>query len=105
MLEVDEDEVEIIDEYLGDMIEKIIVNYEYDINFDDDYEEILRHIYRSLVRAWFKEEPSLKAFEEKLKKTRRRYPRKLEIVLSYLVSTYLQKRQRAYPRFSRENDR
>lgn len=105
MLNVDEDEaIELIDEYLGDIIEKVVVNYEYDINFDDDYEDILKHIYKNLVKAWFKDEPSLKVFEDKLRKTRRRHPRKLEIVLSYLVSTYVQKRQRAYPRF-RENDR
>ena len=99
VLTVDEEELEILDRYLGDVVEKVVVNHGYNIDFDDDYEDVLEHIYKNIVSNWFKTRPSPRVLEEKLRYVRRRHPRKLEILISYLVSTYVQNKKMYYPRY------
>ena len=78
----------IADKYLGDLIESIVYKYGYNVDLEDEYDELLSYITRRLVRAWFGgEKPSPKKFEAALRNARRRR-RHLEVLLSYLISRY-----------------
>ena len=83
------DVIEILDYYIGDLIEKIIVEKDYPVDLEEEYEDLLNYIYRKLAAAWFgSRTPSPGEFEEKLRYIKRRYRRRLEILLSYLISRY-----------------
>jgi hypothetical protein len=78
----------LLDRYLGDYIENVVYKYGYNVDLDDEYEALLKYIYRKLVRAWFKgREPSPSELESTLRSVLRKR-RQLEIVLSYLVSRF-----------------
>ncbi|KSW11926.1 hypothetical protein CF15_03790 [Pyrodictium occultum] len=78
----------LIDKYLGEIIEHVVYKYHYNVDLEDEYESLLRYIYRRLVKAWFKGRGvSLKEFEAALQNARKKR-RQLEILLSYLVSRY-----------------
>ncbi len=83
-----EEALMIIDKYIGDLIERIIHKYRYNVDLDEEYEELLRFIYRKLVRAWFNSRrPDIDELERALREAKRRR-RQLEVLLSYLISRY-----------------
>jgi hypothetical protein len=83
-----EEALMILEKYLGDMIENIVYKYNYNVDLEDEYEELLRFIYRRLVRAWFGgRSPQPLELEAALRSARRKR-RQLEILLSYLISRY-----------------
>ncbi|MET1101245.1 MAG: hypothetical protein ABWW69_02025 [Pyrodictiaceae archaeon] len=93
---MDEEALSILDHYLGDLLEKIVYEYRYNVDLEDEYEQLLKYIYRRLVRAWFDgKEPPIDMLEEKLKRARRSR-KQLEILLSYLVSRFAARHGRVY---------
>ncbi len=95
---MDEDILMLIDKYLGDIIERIVYKYQYNVDLEDEYEQLLKFIYRRLVKAWFKgRDVSYEEFEEALRNARRKR-RQLEILLSYLISRYAARRGAIYIR-------
>lgn len=81
--------IDLLEYYYGDIIEKLIVENNYPVDLDDDYDYLLRYIYKTLVRIWFKgKEPSPSEFERKLRSVRERSATKLHILLSYIISRY-----------------
>ncbi len=81
--------LDLLEYYYGDLIEKIIIENNYPIDLDDDYDYLIRFIYKSLVRAWYNgKEPKPEEFEEKLRKVREKSYGKLNILLSYMISRY-----------------
>ncbi|ABM80769.1 hypothetical protein [Hyperthermus butylicus] len=83
-----EDLLMLIDKYLGDMIEHIVYKYRYNVDLEEEYEQLLKFIYRRLVRAWFRgKDVTYEEFEAALRSARRKR-RQLEILLSYLISRY-----------------
>lgn len=83
-----EETLMIIDKYFGDLIERIIHKYEYNVDLDEEYEELLKFIYKRLVRIWFNNrQPSVEELESVLREARRKR-RRLEVLLSYLISRY-----------------
>ncbi len=70
-----------------------MLDFGYDVDLGEDYVDLLEFIGRNLIRGWFKDRfPSKRELEEKLRKVRRYHMRKLEIVVSFLVSKYLEYR-------------
>ncbi len=87
---VNDEEYEILSRYLGDLLDDVIERYNYDVDIDEEYDELLNYIYRALIKAWFKgRRPSISRLEEKLREVRRREKKKLIILLSFYVSRYL----------------
>ncbi len=81
--------IELLEYYYGDLIEKIILEYNYQIDLDDDYDYLLRYVYKSLIKTWFNgKDPTPEEFESKLKRVRERFVKKLEILLSYVIARY-----------------
>ena len=81
--------IDLLEYYYEDLIESIIVENRYSIDLDDDYDYLLRYLYRSLVKAWFGgKEPGPEEFEAKLRRIRERFRTKLSILLSYIISRY-----------------
>ena len=82
--------MEIVDNIIGEIIEDVIVDNAYEIDFEEDYDNLLYYIYSKLSKAWFgNKTPGLKEFEHKLRAVKRTQRTKLQILLSYLVSRYL----------------
>jgi len=78
----------LLEKYLGDFIENIVYKYRYNVDLEDEYEDLLRFIYRRLLRAWFGgKRPGVLQLEAALRNARRRR-RQLEVLLSYLISRY-----------------
>ena len=99
---MEEDALMLIDKYLGDLIEEIVYKYRYNVDLEDEYEELLRYIYRRLSKAWFKGKNfTFEDLERALRNARRRR-KQLEIVLSYIISRYAAKNGAIYVR--REHD-
>jgi len=87
---LDEEEFEIMSKYLSDMLDDIVERYRYNVDLDEEYEELLEFIYRNIVRVWFRgRRPSPTELEAKLREIRRREKRKLSILLSYYISKYI----------------
>lgn len=87
---LDEEEYEVMSKYLSDMLDEIVEKYGYNIDLDEEYEDLLEFIYRNVVRVWFKgKRPSIIELENRLKEVRRREKRKLAILLSYYISKYI----------------
>jgi|GEM_PF-1032120 len=85
---MDEEALMLLEKYLGDLIESIVYKYRYNVDLEDEYEELLRFIYKRLVRAWFGgKRPTHLQFEAALRSARRKR-RQLEVLLSYLISRY-----------------
>jgi len=90
------DALDILDYYLGDDLEEIVEESgELPIDIEDEYEQLLKYIYRSIVKAWFKgQEPTKSQLKEKLEKYRSpRYYYRLKLLLSYLISRYVEIRK------------
>ena len=89
---MDEDiALEVISRYLGGMIDRIIEKNGFKLDIDDDYEELLLFIYDRLIKIWFKKyKPSEEEFEDRIKHLKRRRRAHLEVLLSYLISKYVQ---------------
>ncbi len=93
---MDEEALNILDHYLGDIIDRVVRKYRYNVDLDEEYLDLLRYIYRRLVRIWFDgRRPSPEELEEALRNARRSR-RMLEILLSFLVSRYAAKHGRVY---------
>lgn len=92
----DEDElIDVVDSYIGEMIERVVTKYGYDVDLAEEYYELLSYITRKLVKVWFNgRKPDTGELEAKLRYVRRKYPRRLNILLSYLVSRYIKARNR-----------
>jgi len=88
MSEASEEALLILDKYLGELIESIVYRHRYNVDLDDEYEELLKFIYKRLVKAWFGgRHPAPSELERSLRNARRRR-KQLEVLLSYLVSRY-----------------
>ncbi len=86
----DEDALMILDMYLGDIVTEVVKRYGYPVVLEEEYYDILMYIYRELVKTWFRgREPGLGELKERLKKARREKTQ-LEVLVSYLVSKYLE---------------
>ncbi len=84
--------LEILSKYLGDLIERIVEKFDYYIDLDEEYEELLEYIYSRIIKIWFKgREPTITELERKLKEVRRQKV-KLIILLSFFISRYEKKR-------------
>ncbi len=82
--------LEILSKYIGDIVTYIIEEDGYNIDIDEEYEDVLYFIYKRIERAWFKgKEPSLRELEKRLRLARRRQRIKLYNLISYLVSKYV----------------
>lgn len=96
--------VEIIDRYLGSIIERVIERNRFNVELEEEYENLLYHVYSRLVRLWFKgNEPTEDEFEEKIKYVKRKKRLQLEILLSYLISRYLRSRATLKVHSGRDN--
>jgi ribosomal protein L10 len=80
----------IVEFYLGDFIDDVILKYNYPLDFEDEYDTLLKFIYKTIVSVVFKgKDPSPEELEKKLKNFRKRHKDKLEVLISYLVSRYI----------------
>jgi len=87
---VNDEEYEVLSRYLGDLLDDVIERYNYDVDVDEEYDDLLNYIYRALIKAWFKgRRPSISRLEGRLREVRRREKKKLLILLSFYVSRYL----------------
>lgn len=87
------DPLELVDYYLGNMMERIIIESDYPIDLEEEYEDLLNYLYRRLSIAWFNTAtPDPVMFEEKLKEVKRKYRKRLSILLSYLISRYVSRK-------------
>ena len=94
---MDEEALNIIDYYLGDYIDRIVRKYGYNVDLEEEYPDLLRYIYRRLVKAWFNgRKPSPRELEEALKTAKSGRKKMLEVLLSYLVSRYAARHGRVY---------
>lgn len=92
-----DDLISIIDGYFGDIIERVVVDHGYDVDLNDEYYELLSYITRNLIRTWFRgKNPTLEEVEKKVRYIKTRYPRRLSMLLSYLISKYIRMRNRIY---------
>ncbi len=83
-----EEALMLLEKYLGSLIENIVYRYRYNVDLEDEYEELLRFIYKRLVKAWFGgQHPSPLQLEAALRNARRKR-KQLEVLLSYLISRY-----------------
>lgn len=81
--------LELISRYLGDIISHVVEEFDYGVDLEDEYDDVLYFIYRRLVRIWFNNrEPSPRELEATLRRVRRRHKTKLINLVSYLVSRY-----------------
>jgi hypothetical protein len=78
---------------LGDIIERLVDEKYPEIDLERDYIDILLFIHKRLLKIWFKgKEPSERKMSAKLRETRLRHPKRLEILVSYFLGKY-QKRK------------
>ncbi len=97
--------IELLEYYYGDLIEKLIVENNYPIDLDDDYDYLLKYIYKTIVRIWFKgKEPSPSEFEKKIRSVRERSSTKLSILISYILSRYVRLKGEEIVRRVRRDD-
>jgi hypothetical protein len=93
---LDEEVLNILDHYLGDIIDRVVRKYRYNVDLDEEYPELLRYIYRRLIKSWFNgRKPSLEELEAALRDARKN-KKMLEVLLSFLVSRYAAKHGRVY---------
>ncbi len=97
----EEELLPLLDRYLGDIIESIVHRYQYNVDLEDEYDELLSYLLRRLSRAWFGgRRPSARELEAALRRARRRR-RHLEVLLSFLISRYAARKGEVYmPRSS-----
>jgi len=80
----------IVEFYLGDFIDEVVMKYGYPLDFEEEYDLLLKYIYKSIVKAFFSgQEPTPEGLEKKLKNLRRSHRAKLEVLLSYLVAKFV----------------
>ncbi|AFH42987.1 hypothetical protein IOK49_05160 [Fervidicoccus fontis] len=85
--------IDILDYYIGGLVDRIVMKGYYDIDLDREYDHLMWYIYEKLVVILFKgKEPTREEFEEKMKKIRRRDADKLKVLISYLISKYMKMR-------------
>lgn len=81
--------IEVIEYHFGDIIERIIMTHNYPVDLDEDYDHLMRFIYRTIKRTWFRNrEPTPKELEERILHVKKKYKDKLMIMLSYIVARY-----------------
>ncbi len=81
--------LEILEYHYSDIIEKLVIENNYPVDLDEDYDHLLRFIYRSIKKAWFKDkEPTPTEFEKKLLHIKKNHRKRLEILLSYIIARY-----------------
>ncbi|MCI4396557.1 MAG: hypothetical protein GU347_01305 [Desulfurococcales archaeon] len=90
------DVLDVLDYYLGDDIEEIAESIDdANISLEEDYEQLLKYLYRSIVKAWFDgNEPSETELKKKLERYRSdRYYGQLKVMLNYLINKYVRIRK------------
>ncbi len=93
---MDEEMISVVDAYLGDIIEEIITKYNYNVDIEEEYDELIYYIYRRLKRAWFNGKRTSYEDWERALETAVSKRKHLEILLSYLISRYVSRRNRMY---------
>jgi hypothetical protein len=84
------DIVDVMDKYVGDLIERIIEQDYMAVEMDLDYIDLLLFIYRRLNRIWFGNNASNEDdFARTLRMHRLSNPEKLKVLLSFLISRYI----------------
>ncbi len=90
----------ILDSYLSQLIEDIVYKYDYDVDLEEEYDELLNYILKRIVKAWFNgRTPSPSELRKALEAAMRRR-KHLEILLSYFISRYTARRGRVYVKSS-----
>jgi hypothetical protein len=85
--------IERIDELLWSDIDRLIFENKLPSPDEREYNKLLDYIYRKLKRNWFRnKKPSPKEFERRLRYYYTRKRSELFTVLSYLISTYYQRK-------------
>ncbi|MCE4614149.1 MAG: hypothetical protein F7B60_01280 [Desulfurococcales archaeon] len=93
--------IERIDELLWADIDRLIFENKLPTPDEREYNRLLDFIYRKLKKNWFKnKKPSPKDFERRLKYYYVRKRNELFIVLSYLITTYYQRKGLFQGRFN-----
>mgnify|MGYP000654459248 CR=1 FL=1 len=91
---MNDEEYEVLSRYLGDLLDDVIERYNYDVDVDEEYDELLNYIYKALIKAWFKgKRPAISSLEHRLRDIRRRERKKLMILLSFYISRYLRRKR------------
>ncbi len=91
-----EELIAVLDSYLADVIERVVRRYRYDVDLDEEYEDLLQYILRRLIKAWFNgRTPHPHELEKALRQARRKKSH-LEVLVSYLVSRYVARRGKIY---------
>ncbi|BCU68585.1 hypothetical protein HS7_20220 [Sulfolobales archaeon HS-7] len=86
------DNIDILNKYVGDIIENILTNDYRNLDVDTYYIDLLMYIYNKLVKNWFNgNEPDTEEFAMRLRKLRSRNKTMLTILTKYLISKYLKK--------------
>lgn len=82
--------MDVLDEYLGELIEEIVIRYYEDkIDVDEEYLDILEFIADRLMNS---ESGSSTGFEKKVSRLSRN-PSLARVIVSYLVSKYVEERE------------
>uniref|UniRef100_A0A7J3ZJR8 Uncharacterized protein n=1 Tax=Fervidicoccus fontis TaxID=683846 RepID=A0A7J3ZJR8_9CREN len=88
--------LQLLEEHLGDAIEELILKHSYAVDLEEDFDDLIRKIYKSLVKAWFGGgDPKPEKFESKIKEVKKRWGNWLkDVLLSYLIGRYVSEKAR-----------
>ncbi|MEM1619616.1 MAG: hypothetical protein QXU52_02545 [Fervidicoccaceae archaeon] len=90
---IERENLEILQDFCGDLLELIIVEQGYPIDVEEEFDFLLRYIYKNIVELWFGgADPSPAELERKLRSIRSRHEERLQVLLSYLVSRFARAR-------------
>ncbi|MEB3755416.1 MAG: hypothetical protein GSR79_00940 [Desulfurococcales archaeon] len=93
--------IERIDELLWADIDRLIFENKLPSPDEREYNRLLDYIYRKLKRNWFRnKKPTPQDFERRLKYYYTRKRNELFTVLSYLITTYYQRKRLARGRYN-----
>jgi len=86
--------LELLDAYVGDIVEELVYEHRYPVNLAEEYNGLLYYVYKMLAKSLFGgRDPTPQELEDALAKIRERHPKKLRIVLSYAVANYAEARK------------
>ena len=87
--------LQILEEHIDSIIEELVLKHDYAVDLEEDFDDLIRKIYKSLVKIWFKgRDPKPKEFESKIRAAKEKRGIWFENVLSYYIAKYVSDKAR-----------